>query len=275
MDLPSSLLDLSGLPAMDTHCHPFATSSFELTSDLLRDSISVSLRGVTSALNETMMLSRIAIRELAKHLGCNPTFDAVVEARNARSVQDYTCYIGNLFGTQSISGLLFDPGFPAVQVIDGGTFDHLVPIPVWEGYRIERFFPASGSFHGLANVHVAQPFNSVLEEFEATLDLEASRPEFAFFKSIIPYRTGLSIRTVEHQEASSAGENHRSYGDSHEKPIRDYLFAVTCRKARQHGVPLQLHTGHTSHVNTWPNVNPTRSNANLICQDQERTAQGN
>jgi hypothetical protein len=216
----------------------------------------VSLRGVTSALNETMMLSRIAIRELAKHLGCYTTFDSVVEARNARSVQDYTSYIGDLFGTETISGLLFDPGFPAAPKIDGRTFASLVPTSVWEGYRIERFFPASGSFHGLANLHATQSFNSALEEFEATLDLEASRPGFAFFKSIIAYRTGLSIRNVEHQEASSAWENHRVYGDTHEKPIRDYLFAVTCRKAQQHGVPLQLHTGHTSHVNTWPNVNP-------------------
>jgi predicted TIM-barrel fold metal-dependent hydrolase len=38
--------------------------------------------------------------------------------------------------------------------------------------------------------------------------------------------------------------------------VRDYLFRVICRKARGHGVPFQLHTGHTSHVNPWPNVNP-------------------
>ena len=256
MDQRSPLLDLSGLPAMDTHCHSFPNAPSELTSDLLRDSISVSLRSVTSALNETIMLNRIAIRELANHLGCNTTFDSVVEARNARSVQDYTAYIGDRFGTQTFSGLLFDPGFPAAPMIDGRPFASLVPIPIWEGYRIERFVPASGSFHGLANVHAAQPFNSVLEEFEAALDFEASSPGFTFFKSIIAYRTGLSIRIVEHHEASSAWENHRVYGDTYEKPIRDYLFAITCRKAQQHGVPLQLHTGHTSHVNTWPNVNP-------------------
>ena len=247
MDQRSPLLDLSGLPAMDTYGHPFPNASSELTSDLLRDTISVSLRGVTSALNETMMLSRIAIRELANHLGCNTTFDSVVEARNARSVQDHTAYIGDLFGTQTVSGLIFDPGFPAAPVIDGRTFASLVPIPVWEGYRIERFFPASGSFHGLANLHATQSFNSALEEFEATLDLEASRPGFAFFKSIIAYRTGLSIRNLEHQEASSAWENRRAYGDTYEKPIRDYLFAVTCREAQQHGVaPTASHGPHFS-----------------------------
>jgi len=249
-------IGLSAIPALDTHCHPFDRASAELSADLLRDSISVSLRGVTSQLNETMLLSRLAVRELAGFLRCDETVDAVVAARNARSQPDYPGYIADLHRSQKITGLMIDPGFPVDRVIEGTAFTGLVSTPVWEGYRIERFFSPAGSFHGGKDLPPVQSFGTVLEAFEAELDAQAGRPGFAFYKSIIAYRTGLAIQPVTCDEAATAWDGHRAYGDPHEKVIRDYLLHVTCRKAREHGVPLQLHTGHTSHHNPWPNVNP-------------------
>lgn len=249
-------LDLSQIPALDTHCHPFPLTSSHLTSDMLRDSISVSLRGITSRLNETMMLSRVTLRELSSLLDCDAEMEAVVAARNARSAQSYHSYISELYQDQNIAGLLFDPGFPPDPEIDGSEFAQLVPVPAWEGYRIERFFRGAGSFHGDAGSLAAESFSSVLEAFEAELDRQAMRPGFAFFKSIIAYRTGLAVQPVTRSDAAMAWDEHRFYGDAPEKIVRDYLLAVTCQKARQYDVPVQIHTGHTSHVNLWPNVNP-------------------
>ncbi len=254
--MTSQPLDLTGIPAIDSHCHPFEASTATMTPDLLRDSISVSLRGTTSPLNETMLLSRITIRALAAFLDCEPTYEAVVAARNAASASDYSAYIGHLYASQGIAGLLVDPGYPLTPLIEADQFGNLVTIPVWEGYRIERFFPSSGSFHGAAGDRPRQPFSEVLEAFRAELDQQARRPGFAFFKSIMAYRTGLSIRPVADAEAAAAWEAHTAYGDEPEKTIRDYLFRVTCAKCREYGVPFQLHTGHTSHVNVWPAVNP-------------------
>lgn len=256
MTLPSPSLDLSQVPALDTHCHPFPVTSSRLTSDLLRDSISVSLRGVTSQLNETMMLSRVVIRELSSLLDCEAEMDAVVSARNAKSAQDYHSYISELYQDQTVSGLLFDPGFPPDPEIDGSGYAQLVPVPAWEGYRIERFFRGVGGFHGEARSLPVESFSSALEAFEAELDRQATRPGFAFFKSIIAYRTGLAVQPVTQSDAAKAWDEHRAYGDAHEKIVRDYLLAATCQKARQYDVPVQIHTGHTSHVNLWTNVNP-------------------
>ncbi len=249
-------IDLESIPALDHHCHPFGADSVDLTAALLRNSISVSLRGDTSLLNETMMLSRVAVRELGQLLGCEPTFDAVVAARNQVAIKDYRAYIATLYSAQKISGLLFDPGFPDVPVLRGDEFADLIPVPVWEGYRIERFFPYGGSFHGAAGDAPIRSFGDVIAAFNAALDVEAARPGFAFFKSIMAYRTGLAIRPTTFAEAESAWIAHRAYGEPTEQVIRDYLIHVTCAKARQFDVPLQLHTGHTSHVNLWPNVNP-------------------
>lgn len=256
MPRTTDAIDLSAIPALDDHGHPFAADSVELTADLLRDSISVSLRGVTSTANESMLLSRITVRELARLFDCELTLDAVVAARNRMAAGDYRSYIGTLFADQNISGLLFDPGFPAEPVLRGDEFADLIPVPVWEGYRIERFFPYSGSFHGAAGESPSRSFDDTLEAFEVQLDEEAARPGFAFFKTIMAYRTGLSIRPTARAEAASAWDAHRAYGDPQEKVIRDFLVHVTCAKARQYDVPLQMHTGHTSHVNPWPNVNP-------------------
>ncbi len=249
-------IDLADIPALDHHCHPFGADSVDLTAALLRNSISVSLRGDTSVLNESMMLSRVTVTELGALLGCEPTFDAVVAARNQAAITDYRSYIQTLYTAQNISGLLFDPGFPAEPVHRGDDFADLIPVPVWEGYRIERFFPYEGSFHGAAGDAPTRSFGETIEAFEAALDIEAARPGFAFFKSIMAYRTGLAIRPTTFAEAETAWDAHRAYGEPTEKVVRDYLIHVTCAKARQYDVPLQLHTGHTSHNNPWPNVNP-------------------
>ncbi len=254
--MTSQPLDLTGIPAIDSHCHPFEASTSTMTPDLLRDSISVSLRGTTSPLNESMLLSRIAIRALAEFLDCDPSYEAVVATRNAVSGPGYSAYIEDLFASQRVAGLLVDPGYPLTPLIDAGEFANLVKIPLWEGYRIERFFPSSGSFHGTTGDRARQPFSEILEAFRAELDRQAQRPGFTFFKSIMAYRTGLSIQPVSDADVAAAWEAHIAYGDPDEKIIRDYLFRVTCAKCREYGVPFQLHTGHTSHANVWPAVNP-------------------
>ena len=172
----SDALDLPAIPAIDAHCHPFDAASRALSADLLRDTISVSLRGTTSRLNETMVLSRVAIRGLAALLGCDATYEAVVAARNAAAGPDYAGLIGRLYAAQGVAGLLVDPGYPPTPLIDARDFAALVPVPVWEGYRIERFFPLIGSFHGGGDRR-GQRFGDVLEAFRAELDADAARGE--------------------------------------------------------------------------------------------------
>lgn len=246
-------MDLQSVPAIDAHSHPFPASTREITPTVLRDGISVSLRGETSNANETMLLSRLVVRELARLLDCDATFDGVVAARNAAARDDYPAYIKQLFADAGITTLLVDHGYPAQPELEFEPFADLLPHRPVQGYRIERFFPFSGSFRGAGD---PEPFDTMLERFEAQLDRVVRDEGHRFYKSVMAYRTGLAIRPVDLEDARTAWKSHEAYGDAAEKVIRDYLFVVTARKAREHDVPFQLHTGHTSHVNIWPNTNP-------------------
>lgn len=245
-------MDLRQIPVIDAHAHPFPHDTQKLTPQTLRDGISVSLRGETSPANESMLLSRLMVHELSRLLQCEPTFDAVVTARNAKAENGYEAYIKFLFTDGNIEQLLVDHGFPAAPELPFEPFAALVPRRPIQGYRIERFFPTSGSLHGDGEHH---SFDDVLVDFSDTLDA-AVADGHRFFKSIMAYRTGLAIGVVDLATAREAWAQHQRYGDAAEKVIRDYLFTFAASKARQHDVPFQLHTGHTSHVNIWPNTNP-------------------
>lgn len=248
-------MNLNDIPIIDTHAHPFAASSARISVEQLRDALSVSLRGTTPPLNDSTLLSRVTVRELRRLLGSDGALDALVATRNEASSANYSAYIKRLCADARITTLLVDHGYPSAPELPFEPFAALVPVPVYQGYRIERFFPA-GSFHGGAGATPVAGFDATMDQFEARLDRAVTDEGCRFFKTVIAYRTGLAIRPVARAAAREAWDAHRAYGDAAEKVVRDYLFSVTARKCREHGVPFQVHTGHTSHVNVWPNVNP-------------------
>ncbi|MEA2528136.1 MAG: uncharacterized protein QOF33_3766 [Thermomicrobiales bacterium] len=247
-------MNLDAIPAIDTHCHPFPPSQRAITGQMLRDAISVSLRGETPSDNESMLLSRMVIKGLARFLGCKPDWDSVMEARNARAEADVAEYHRGLFAEAGISAVLIDPGYPS-EYISPADFATVMPCPVYEGYRVERF----ASNYGSATAFATEGFGSFVDfvdAFRETIDREAAKPDLRYLKSVIAYISGLAIRKVSEQEALAAWQEQPAHGDPAEKVLRDYLFWETALKAREHGLPFQVHTGHTSHVNPWPNVNP-------------------
>jgi hypothetical protein len=245
-------VELQAIPAIDVHSHPFSEDTRVLSAQQLRDAVSVSLRGPTGPINESMLLARAMVHELARLLDCEATFETVIFSRNAATEKDYPAYIAWLFDDANIEILLVDHGFPANPELPFEPFAALLPHRPIQGYRIERFFPAS-SFHGNAE---PRRFDEVLATFEARLDGAVEDEGCRFFKSVMAYRTGLAIQPTDLETTREAWASHQRYGDAAEKVIRDYLFAITAGKAREHGIPFQLHTGHTSHVNIWPNTNP-------------------
>ncbi len=197
------------------------------------------------------MLVRMALRALSELLDCPRNWDAVIERRNERIRASKTDYLKLLWRDANISAMLIDPGYPGKPAIGSEEFAALVPAEIFEGYRIERFFPAN-SFHAPEY----QSLSDLLDAFRAKLDEEARRPNVRFFKSVIAYRTGLAIQNVSESIALAAWKEHQAYGDPADKILRDYLFQIAAEKAAEHDLPFQLHTGHTSITNLWPNVNP-------------------
>jgi hypothetical protein len=244
-------IDLAGIPVVDAHCHPFPVDQVEVTAQQLRDALSEELTVPTPPANQTLLLARMLVRRLARLLGCEPTWEAVLAARNAAARAGILAYHELLFADAKIGMLLVDPGYPAAPHIPAEEFSRIVPCPVFAGYRIERFAP-----RGMVRGGGFGTFADFAEAFAATLDAEAAKPDTRFFKSVIAYYTGLAIRRVSDGQASAAWKEHESPGDPAEKALRDWMFWTTARKAQAHGLPFQLHTGHTSRARPWPEANP-------------------
>jgi hypothetical protein len=217
---------------------------------LLRNALGESLDHDASPLNDTALLNRMVVKGLAVLLGCEQSWDAVVAARNAAAAADAREYHRRLFADANVALVLIDPGFPETPTILAEEFEETVPCPVLEGYRIERF-TGEGAMHGVNDTR----FADFVDAFLCRLDDEAARPRTRFYKTVMAYRTGLAVHTVSDDEARAAWE-YRSGDATAEKTLRDYLFRLTARKAREHNLPFQIHTGHTSQYNPWPNVNP-------------------
>jgi hypothetical protein len=246
-------MNFDALPVIDTHCHPFPPEQGAIDSQALLDAIGVALERPASPINESMMLTRMVVKGLAKLLGCAPTLDAVLEARNAIAGPDPAAYNALLFNDAKIVAALADPGFPS-RLIPTEEFAAVLPCPVYEGYRIERFTGWYDDSVFQAGKHAS--FADFVDEFREILDREAARENVIFYKSVIAYRTGLAINRVSEADAKAAWEAHPVQYDPADKVIRDFLFWETALKAKEHGMPFQVHTGHTSDSNPWPNVNP-------------------
>lgn len=247
-------MNLDALPVIDTHCHPFPPEQGAISAQELLNAVGVALARPASPLNESMMLTRMVVKGLAKLLGCAPNLSAVIEARNAIAGPDPAAYNALLFNDAKIVAALADPGYPSSPFIPTSEFAAVLPCPVYEGYRIERFTGWDDDSVFKAGKHAS--FADFIEDFRTTLDREAARSEVIFFKSVIAYRTGLAINRVSDAEAKAAWEAHPSRREPADKVLRDYMFWETALKAKEHQLPFQVHTGHTSDSNPWPNVNP-------------------
>lgn len=247
-------MNLDAFPVIDTHCHPFPPTQGAINAQELLNAIGVALARPASPLNESMMLTRMVVKGLARLLDCPADLASVLEARNAIAGKDAAAYNALLFNDAKIKAVLADSGFPAQPHIPIAEWAKVLPVPAYEGYRIERFTGSEGGANFASGRHAT--FADFVDDFLATLDREAATPGMIFYKTVIAYRTGLAINRVSDAEAKAAWESHPSHSDPGDKTLRDYLFWLTALKSKEHGLPFQVHTGHTSDSNPWPNVNP-------------------
>ncbi len=246
-------MNLDAIPVIDTHAHPFPPQQGAVSWGLLRDAVSESLRAETTDENDSMLLMRMLVKRLAKLLDCPADRDSVLAARNALAANP-GAYHQMLFADANITAVLVDPGFPS-KLIEATDFATVIPCPVYEGYRIERF--ARGTSQQVPFDYDAyDSFTDLVEAFRAQLDAEAAKPGFRFYKSIIAYRTGLKLTNPSEADVLAAWKSRPGYRTPGEKQLRDFLFHETALKALEHDVAFQVHTGHTSHDQPWPNANP-------------------
>jgi uncharacterized protein len=245
-------VDLTGADVVDAHCHPFRSqdlldrdpNAFETRCMYLGTALISSnhanhdLAAFVEELTETTLFGLALRRWLAGYLGCEPTKEAVVAARDAALRADPPGYARGLLESERVVALVADEGYPQ-PTIPREDFEAAVGgVPVHRVGRIEPWIVAAreeGTFDG------------TVQRFEEAVNVAASDPRLIAYKTIIAYRTGLDITDPSPAEAAAAYDRWRDDGwresREHAKPVRDLLLRRAFALAKEHDRVFHVHVG--------------------------------
>ena len=245
-------IDLTGADVVDAHCHPFRTQdlldreprTFETrctflgTALLSSNHANLEAAAFVEEMTESTMFGLALRRWVARHLGCEPTKDAVVAARDAALRADPRGYVRKLLEAERVVAVVADEGYPQPTIERAEFEEALGGVTVHRVGRIEPWIVEAreeGSFDGL------------VQAFEAIANEAADDPRLIGFKTIIAYRTGLDITDPSSSDASAAFARWREDGwiesRQHAKPVRDFLLRRAFAIAKERDRVFHVHVG--------------------------------
>ena len=246
------MIDLSHLPAVDVHCHPFRNAG-AMTVERFVDAFSFSGGGVpfmvegglphdqalideVQGVRRNALYHRYAIRQLAHFFDCAPTLEEVVAARNAAS-ENYTDYVGKLYGACGLTTLVADFGYP-LPAVDVAAFKAETATQVIPIYRIEPLIVE------LLAADIG--WSEFKQRYDETIADAVQKHGFYGLKSVIAYRTGLDISPLSRtpdQGLQALDAIRRGIGGNAMKKLRDHLLCRALERCMDLDVPMQIHTG--------------------------------
>jgi len=245
-------IDLTGADVVDAHCHPFRTQdlldrdprSFETrcmflgTALLSSNHANLEAAAFVEEMTETTMFGLALRRWIARHLGCEPTKDAVVAARDAALRADPPGYVRGLLEAENVVALVADEGYPQPTITREEFETAVGGVPVHRVGRIEPW---------IVQARDEGSFDAAAQRFEAIANEAADDPRLIGFKTIIAYRTGLDVSDPSTSEASDAFDRWRADGwtesREHAKPVRDFLLRRAFAIAKERDRVFHVHVG--------------------------------
>src|SRR5581483_9505785 len=201
--------------AFETRC------MFLGTALLSSDHAAHDLAAFVEELTETTAFGLALRRWLAAFLGCEPTKEAVVRARDAALRADAVAYARRLLDNERVRAVIADEGYPQPTIPREEFERALGGVRVHRVGRIEPW---------ILEAREAGSFDGTVGRFEQLVEEAAADPSLIAFKTIIAYRTGLDITDPPSSEAKAAYERWRADGwnetREHAKPVRDFLFPL-------------------------------------------------
>src|SRR5712692_1986714 len=144
------MIDLSDVPVVDNHVHPWRASTRRLTVGELAGQVAFADTALTSVrqpflpateleplldqLRATNLGTGYLRRELVRMLNVDDDWAAVIEARNAAAESDYRAWTARLFDEANIAALLVDEGGAQPRI----TLDELAEYVPGKLYRVAR-----------------------------------------------------------------------------------------------------------------------------------------
>jgi predicted TIM-barrel fold metal-dependent hydrolase len=233
-------IDLSNISLADNHCHGIyrIQTPADLTAwrGLFTESADPGMRYTHVT---TTLFYRRLIREMAAFFECEPTEEAVLEARQQL---DEKRLISMFMRAANFDVLFMDKGFPPLElVLPDTTVSELANCRVAPMLRVEVLMQRL--------IAENATLSAVVEALRAALN-DVRGQGYVALKSIVAYRTGLNIRTWSIDEAEEVFALARrevpekgSVRLAH-KPLLDTLLHVTFEEAARQELPVQFHTGY-------------------------------
>jgi hypothetical protein len=228
------VLDLSAIAVVDQHAHnllrPTEAASFSYQSAFTEGTAP----GIIERHVAETLSFRRSLREIAAVLDCEPNLAAILAARERIGFDGIA---KRFFEAANIEAILLDDGFLPTKVLPVAWHDHLT-----HAYRMQRIEQLAED-----RILEAASWADFRQSFRA--DLEAIVPQVVALKSIVAYRTGLSIREPD-EEAAGVGFHQLRAGIGGRnsvrlacKPLNDWVVWTTLNVAAEAGMPVQFHTG--------------------------------
>ena len=247
-------IDLTGADVIDAHCHPFRTQDLlDREPRSVRDAVHVpghradlleprepDLAAFVEELTETTMFGLALRRWIAEHLGCEPTKDAVVAARDAALRADPPGYVRGLLESEQIVAVVADEGYPQ-PTITRDEFEIGARRRAGASRRPDRALDRRRSRGG----NVRRPRAAVRGRW-CTAPRQRPAPDRRTRRSSPTARAWTSRirrpRTASRRSSGGApttGVRSRE----HAKPVRDFLLRRAFAIAKEHDRVFHVHVG--------------------------------
>src|SRR5262245_54613691 len=235
---PTKFIDLTDALIIDHHMHALLKTDKPLSMERFQGFFSESGDPIIKAKHvpHTIMW-QWGIRDLAGYLGCEPTPEAVLAARNAIPLRELA---NRMWKDQNCEMLLIDYGFRGEENFTPEELRDMLDLRIDMIMRLETFAQELILKH--------DHFGDFIDAFVA--GVEGARANgHAGLKSIIAYRTGLDNQWRTRDEAANAfvPVKEQAKREGHirlaSKPLNDYLVLLALEIAERQELPIQFHTG--------------------------------
>jgi hypothetical protein len=257
-------LDLSDVPVVDNHVHPWRGSTRHLTSEQLAGEVAFSQTVVTSVRREflppeqlspalelfrqTNLGARYLLTQLAHLLDVSDDWSTVEAARNAAAGADYRVWTGRLFDDVRLKLLCVDEG-GALPRITLDELAQIVPVDLRRVARTDNF---------IRDLLAAEDdWPAFFRRYQEALD-EAIGEGVVAFKSVIAYRSGLDVEPVTKDAARRDFDAHRQAPEREQKVFRDFLLCHTLDVARERSIFVHIHAAVGDPDIVYERANPAR-----------------
>ncbi|HEY1297308.1 MAG TPA: amidohydrolase family protein [Chloroflexota bacterium] len=258
------MLDLSDIPVVDNHVHPWRASTRHLNPDELAGSVAFSDGVITSVrepflppgalapslelFRDTNLGAHYLLVQLAQFLNVAEDWTAVTAARDMAAETDYAGWTSRLFQDVGLDTLCVDEGGATPRI----TLEELGAIaPI----RLRRVARSDNFIRDL--LHEGDDWPTFFRHYQEQLEA-AIRDGAIAFKSVIAYRSGLDVEPVSETEARQDFDAHRFALEREQKIFRDFLLCHTLDVARERGIWLHIHAAVGDPDIVYERANPAR-----------------